>query len=160
MELSYRAIFLQIFLLISSFTLVFAMFGAIGLKLLQKKEQKLREELIESLRSLISAPDESTPSPLAVYSDQVATLMAARLVQQVKAMLAGTESGVSKELSADLLEGATDGNPWLGLIAGIIPKKLRNQLMKNPQMLGALSKLGGNHNQGNSADTQPRKHRE
>lgn len=114
---------------------------------IDQQKRKIRKEIEDLVRTIITAPDEKTPSPLAVIIDQGALLLAARLMQQLKAMLAGTESGLSKaegaEVQLSMLEGAP---PWASLVLGILPKRLRSQLLKNPQMIGALSAMtGGNH---------------
>ena len=123
---------------------------------------RIRDELTTTLHQFIEAPDDKTPSPLAVLSDQIALLLAARLVQQIKAMLAGVESGASKAEVREMLASASEGSPWLGLIAGMIPKRIRNGLMRNPQMIGALSKLGQRNGGGDGHEASPsvRKHRE
>jgi hypothetical protein len=159
------ALLLSSLLSIACFSLVAAVFGLVlSRKLSQKYEaerERLASELTEALRAFITAPDEKTPSPLAVLCDQGATLLAARLVQNVKAMLAGVESGVAKGEQLALIESATKDSPWLSLLANALPKRVRNALLKNPQMIGALSKVGnlsGNHGAGDSA--APRRHRE
>lgn len=107
-----------------------------------RERQRIKDDLAQALHDFVSAPDENTPSPLAVYSDMVATLLAARFVQQVKAMLAGTESGLSKNEAAGQQLALMEGAPsWVTLLAGALPKRLRGQLMRNPQMVGALSSL-------------------
>jgi hypothetical protein len=123
---------------------------------------RIRSEAEETVRNFVSCPDEKTPSPLAMLADQVALLLAARLMQQIKAMLAGVESGESKAAASFALEGVASQSPWVALIAGMLPQRIRNGLMRNPQMMGALSKLGGlggNH-QAASAEAQPRKHKD
>jgi phage-related minor tail protein len=122
---------------------------------IRRQAAALRDEIAETVRTFVSAPDDKTPSPLAAVVDQFALLLAARLVQQVKAMLAGVESGASKGEQLALMQDATSSSPWLALIAGIIPKRLRNQLMRNPQMIGALSKLGGGGNHSTSGGSAP-----
>lgn len=128
---------------------------------IEAKERKLRQELQDLIRTFLESPDEKTPSPLAVLIDQGATLLAARLVQQIKAMLAGVESGLSKQEGAQMLGEVTEGSPLLGLLAGILPKKIRAGLMKNPQMIGALAGLVSRKN-GHETDTAPapRRHRD
>lgn len=112
---------------------------------LRRREQRYREEIKRAISEWMSAPNEETPSPFAMIADQICTLLAARLVQQVKAMLAGTESGLSKQATQLEFEGLTaNASPWLGVLANVLPKRIRGQLMKNPQMVAALSKLG-NH---------------
>lgn len=95
----------------------------------------------KALREFVTSPDESTPSPLAIMLDPLATLVAARLVQQVKAMLAGVESGESKREQAQLIEGMIGSNPWLSLASQVLPKRLTKKLMSNPQMVGALGQI-------------------
>jgi hypothetical protein len=125
----------------------------------RRERDALRSEISEALRSFVEPPNEETPSPLAVLIDQMALLLAGRMVQQIKAMLAGVESGESKGEQLQLIESVSAGNPLLGLLAGILPKRIRNKFLSNPQMLGALSKLGGGSSNGNhDADYVPRKH--
>jgi hypothetical protein len=97
---------------------------------------------------------------LAQLTDVLATLLAARLVQQVKAMLAGVESGASKGEQLALIENATQDNPWLAILSTILPKRLKSKLLSNPQMIGALSKLGGFGGNHGAGEPVPRKHRE
>ena len=120
---------------------------------------QLRDDLLDGLRDFVTAPDKNTPSPLAVITDQMATLLAARLMQDLKAMLAGVESGNAKGEQLALIESASDANPWLALLSNILPKRIRNGLLKNPQMIGALSKLGHGSNGGTPA-VVTRKHHE
>jgi hypothetical protein len=143
-------------------TLVFTCFGILAVRFFRREYRQLREEAAEALRGFVSAPDANTPSPLAAMCDQLALLLAARLVQQIKAMLAGVESGASKGEQLGLMQEASQSSPWLSLIAGMLPARLRNQLLKNPQMVGALSKMvgtGGNHRQ-DTSEIAPRRHRD
>jgi len=127
----------------------------------QHQKRKIRRELEEWARALIEAPDDQTPSPLAALIDQGALLLAARLMQQIKAMLAGVESGEAKHVQMQLFEQAAGSSPIVGIIGAMLPRRVRNALMKNPQMIGALSKLGGNHTGGGAeAPILPRRHRE
>lgn len=126
----------------------------------ERKEQKWRDEITAMVRAFVEAPDENTPSPLGILLDQGATLLASRLMQQLKAMLAGVESGLSKAESAQMLGEVAEGSPLLAILSNILPKKIRAALVKNPQMIGALSKLS-NRNGGSAAETvPPRRHRE
>jgi hypothetical protein len=104
---------------------------------------RIRAEISEGIRDFVTAPDENTPSPLAVVADSVSLLLAARLMQQVKAMLAGVESGASKGEQLAMITDAAESSPVIAFLANILPKRIRNQLLKNPQMIGALAKLGG-----------------
>jgi len=125
--------------------LVFSCFALLLRRSYHSEVARIRDEITETVRTFLSSPNADTPSPLAVIVDQAALLLAARLVQQLKAMMAGVESGEAKGEQAALFEAAAGQSPWLSLLAGILPKRIRNGLMKNPQMIGALSKLGGNH---------------
>lgn len=148
-------------LFISCQTLVFICLFVLAVRLLARERDRLKNEALDALREFISAPDPETPSPLAVLTDTAATLLAARLVQNVKAMLAGVESGEAKGQQLELIDSAMAASPWLGLIGGMLPKRLRNSLMRNPQMVAALSKLGSNHAQGAPGGNAPtRTHRD
>lgn len=126
----------------------------------ENQKRKAISELTEFVRSMVEAPDATTPSPLAALIDQGALLLAARLMQQLKAMLAGVESGASKGEQLALMTEAQGNSPWLALISNMLPKRIRNQLMRNPQMIGALSRLAGGGNGSNTADVPPRRHRD
>jgi len=140
-------------------TLVLICLFGLSVRLLARAREKMKDEALATLREFISAPDADTPSPLAALTDTFATLLAARLVQNVKAMLAGVESGASKGEQLALMDEAMDKSPWLGLIGGMLPKRLRNSLMRNPQMIAALSRIGGNnHGVTNEGATAPRRH--
>jgi hypothetical protein len=125
------------------------------------ERQRIVDEIELAIRTAVTPPDADTPSPLAVLIDQAAILLAARLVQQVKAMLAGVESGESKGEQLALISESSKANPWLALLSGILPARIRTKLMRNPQMIGALSKigagLGGNHG---TAAEMPHRHRD
>ena len=134
------------------------------LRFYHREKDALRREVEELLRGVITAPDEKTPSPLAVLCDQMATLFAARLVQNVKSTLSGVEHELARGEQLGLFEEAAGQHPWLGLIAGMIPKKLRNSLIRNPQMVSALSKMVGGGGSGDGSTgvegQPPRRHRE
>lgn len=126
----------------------------------ESERLRLRQELEAALRSFIESPDGTTQSPLGVMLDSGATLLAARLVNQIKAMLMGVESGLAKRDNADsLAAGAAGQSPWLALITGMLPTRVRNGLLKNPTILSALSHVGGNHGSTDSTAAVVRKHR-
>jgi len=111
---------------------------------LRAKEEELRAELGDMLHSLVTPPDEKTPAPLAQYADVIATLLAARFVQQVKTMLAGTASGESRaETGMVVAESMAGLPPVLGVLAQMLPKNLQKKLLSNPQMVGALGSAFG-----------------
>lgn len=141
--------------------LVLCCSGYLALKICRREVSRVRDEASEMLAEFLTSPDKDTPSPFAALLDQAALLLAARLVQQVKAMLAGVESGVSKGEQLAMMEEVKAGSPWLSLIAGMLPRRLQKQLLSNPQMIGALSRLGGGSNHQSTADSPPaRRHRE
>lgn len=115
-----------------------------------REKARVKAEMAQAVEDFLTSPDADTPSPLAVLADQAALLLAARLMQQMKAMLAGNESGESKGEQLALINEAAASSPWVALIAGILPARIRNKLLKNPQMIGALSKLGTGGAGGNS----------
>lgn len=124
----------------------------VGRRWYERERRRVQDDISQAVHDLITAPDENTPSPLAVLIDQGALLLSSRLIQHLKAMLAGTESALSKaegtERQLELLQSAPS---WVSVVAGILPPRLRKQLLANPQMIGALSNLvgankgGGNH---------------
>src|SRR4030042_1813242 len=120
-------------------------------KRIQDIEGRTKAELAEALRAILEPQGEGQPSLLAVYSDQVATLFASRIVQQLKTAAGGIASGVSKEAEDSALGQMAGGSPWLALLSGLLPKRFRNQILRSPQFTGQLSLLargqpsGGNH---------------
>lgn len=116
---------------------------AVVLAILRRERDNLERRLSDALSDFATSPDENTPSPLAVIMDQAAMLLAARLAQQLKAMLAGVESGESKAEQLAMFEGVASQNPLVGVLGAILPKRIRSKLLSNPQMLGALGRLGG-----------------
>lgn len=121
--------------------LVFSCLAAAGWLWYGREKARIQQQLVDLVRSLTEPPDDKTPSALAVLMDQLALVLAARLVQQLKAMLAGTESGLSKQETGQLELDLGQTNPWLGILAGILPKRIRNQMLRNPQMVGALANM-------------------
>jgi hypothetical protein len=126
--------------------LVFACMAGLASRWYHRERQKIVDEISEAIESFVKSPDADTPSPFAMLLDQAALLLAARLVQQLKAMMAGVESGEAKGQQLAMIEQASEGNPLVALIAGILPARIRNKLLKNPQMIGALARFGGGGN--------------
>lgn len=105
---------------------------------IERIEARTKTQLAEALRAIIEPAGEGQPSALAVYSDQVATLFAARIVQQLKTAAGGVASGVSKEAEAGALGQLAGGSPWMALLAGLLPKRFRTQLLSAPQFASQL----------------------
>jgi hypothetical protein len=142
-------------------TIVFVCLAGLAVRWYNRERQRILDEISQAIESFVKSPDENTPSPLGVLMDQAALLLAARLTQQLKAMLSGVESGNAKGEQLALIEQAGAQSPLIALLAGILPKRIRNGLMKNPQMLGALSRLGGGGNHHQTEDQPlPRRHRD
>ena len=134
----------------------------IARKLSEKYElerARMAQDLADAFRQFVTAPDDKTPSPLAVLADVLATLLAARIVSNLKDMMAGVESGKSREIQGQMIAEASASNPLVMLLANILPKKVRNQLLKNPQMIGALSKIGNMGGNGAGDSPAPPRHR-
>ena len=101
------------------------------------------------------------PSPLAVLTDQVATLLAARLWQQVEARLRGGAGTAQREENREAEAQVAASGPLAALAMAFLPKKAKMMMMKNPQFLGSLGSLlggsgkgsgsGANHGAGQSA---------
>ena len=124
----------------------FSLFALSAIRL----ERRIRHDLTAAVEALLAPGDDNQPSALAVYSDQVATIFAGRIIQQVKAAAGGVASGVAKEAQADGLAALAGSNPWLALLSGLLPKKYRNMLLSSPQFTGQLSLL--NNGNGNAKD--------
>lgn len=111
-------------------------------------------QLADHLRAFVEAKGED-PSPLAVMTDQVATLFAGRLWQQIEARLRGAAGAMGREASAEVQAEISGSGPLAALAMAFLPKKAKMMLVKNPQFLGALQNLvpghrssssgGGNH---------------
>lgn len=101
-------------------------------------EARTKTQLTETFRAIVEPATEGQPSVLAVYSDQVATLFAARIIQQLKTAAGGIASGVSKEAEAGALGQLAGGSPWVALLAGLLPKRFRSQLLSAPQFASQL----------------------
>lgn len=140
--------------------LVFSCFAYIAVRWYKREREETIARVTQAAADFLTAPNSETPSPLAMLLDQSALLLSARLVQQVKAMLAGVESGESKGEQLALINEATASSPWLAMLAGILPRRIRNGLMKNPQMIGALANIGKGNNHQTTEAPPLRRHRE
>lgn len=117
---------------------------------LRNTEDRVRTDLSNSIRSCLTPAKEGEPSPIAVFADQLAIIFAARIMQQIKQATSGIASGQSKQESAEALEAVTGSSPALGILAAMLPKSIRNKMIRNPQMLRQLSLFRGG---GNGADS-------
>jgi hypothetical protein len=72
-------------------------------------------------------------------------LFAARLIQYAKDTLSGVAGKAQQAEQLSMIEDAAAQNPLIGMLSGMLPKRIRNNLLKNPQFLGALSSFGGNN---------------
>ena len=112
---------------------------------ISRKQNEIEDKLRAALTQFVSSPDDSTPSPLAVLVDQTATVFAARLVGQVKAILSAAQGGntaAANGAELDVAEAAlASTNPTLGMLAALLPKKFKRGLLRNGQFTGALSSM-------------------
>lgn len=157
--LEYTVIFIVLGLILGQIVAL-AGFSFLAVRFYRHEKAQVLEEAANWARSVIEAPNEATPSPLAVLIDQCAIVLATRLVQSVKQTISGVESGMAKGEQLAMFEAAAAESPWIALIGNMLPKRLRNALMKNPQMIGALTKIGGQGNNHGAQDTPPRRHRD
>lgn len=126
---------------------------------LRHTEKRIRDEISAGIHQFVDPPGEGQPSPLAVLTDQMATLLVGRLMQQVKASMAGIASGESKELVAAAESQMAASSPWMYLLANFLPKKFRSKLMAVPQFtgqLGLFGKNGGDHPAGSTGSIRDR----
>ena len=115
---------------------------------LRSEREAAEERIAEALTTLVTAKSESEPAPLAVLADQIATVFAARIMQQLMARIAGMSSGAAKAEAAEAETALASQSPGLALLSQLIPKKFKKRLLSNPQMVGQLGQLGmfgGNH---------------
>ena len=100
------------------------------------------------LVDILTPPDAEHPSKLAETVNLAAIVFAKHLVQNLKATLMGMSSVDSRAESKETLSG----NPVLSMLAGVLPKKLVNTIVKNPALvdlvMGYFSK-GKIENNGN-----------
>ncbi len=107
------------------------------------------------IRSFITAPDEKTPSQLAVMVDQICQLAARAVIMQAKATFMGEASAISKAANKEAQSALEARMPWLSMIAAIAPG-FSKSLMKNP----ALLNLGAQVMQGAPRQPAESNHRE
>jgi hypothetical protein len=132
---------------------IFGLFAAVVL--LPRWIERQKRALWDSLREFVETKDDKTPSPLAILTDDVATVFAGRLWQQVEARLRGSVGAMGREdVKAAEGEVAASG-PLAALAMAFLPKRAKMMLIKNPQFLGALSNLlPGNHKASSGSDGQ------
>lgn len=125
---------------------------------LRAAELRARADLQAAVRSFVTPAAEGEPSPLAVLVDQCAVVLAGRLMQQLQQRAAGMSSGEARQELSQNEAAVTAGSPWLGLLAAMLPKRFKNQLMRNPQMLGQLQMWpkGNNHNEPDAESVRSR----
>ncbi len=136
----------------------------------ERKEQAVRDfievekqNLAADLHRLLESPGPDQPSPLAVITDQFATMFAARVWQQIEARLRGAAGTVTREEGKQTEAEMAASSPLMALAMAFLPKSIKRKMIVNPQMLGALSNVmgaggqpGGDH--GNTGSG--RKHRD
>ncbi|GAI69899.1 unnamed protein product [marine sediment metagenome] len=121
----------------------------------ERKEQAVRDfievekqNLAADLRQFVESPGPDQPSPLAVLTDQFATMFAARVWQQIEARLRGAAGTVAREEGKEVEGEMAAGSPLMALAMAFLPKSIKRKMLVNPQMVGALSNLVGGSNPG------------
>lgn len=127
--------------------------------LLVRWVSRQRSELLQTLRAFVESTD-SEPSPLAVWTDQFATLFAGRVWQQIEARLRGAAGTVTREANKEAETEMAASSPLAALAMAFLPKKVKSQLANNPQFLGGLAQLvsgkKGSRNDGAGAPSNMR----
>ncbi len=115
-----------------------------------RKEQAIRDfievekqNLAADLRQFVESPGPDQPSPLAVLTDQFATMFAARVWQQIEARLRGAAGTVTREENKEVEGEMAASSPLMALAMAFLPKSIKRKMIVNPQMVGELSKLMG-----------------
>lgn len=108
--------------------------------------------LERQLRAFVESHDDQ-PSPLAILTDQMATLFAARMWQQVESRLRGAAGTVAREGQQVAEEQVAASGPLAALAMAFLPKKAKLMMVKNPQFLGALQALVAGAGKGSVADS-------
>jgi hypothetical protein len=118
-------------------------------RVLRAETDAIMAEIGQSLLDFVTAPDDKTPSLMAAYVDQIALVFSARLYQQITGKLASSVGGENLGKNLAVADEMMQSNPILSIAAAFLPKSLRNTMLRNPQFVGALSKMG-NRNGGGS----------
>jgi len=96
---------------------------------------------IESgIRSFITAPNDKTPSQLAVAIDQISQIVGRAVIVQAKATFMGEASAAARSAARADADAQMAKTPWLAAIAGLVPG-FSKSLLKNPALAGALGQL-------------------
>lgn len=135
--------------LVTSAATIYALFRI--LSAFRNAQAEVFQTVQQSLTAFVTPPSPDAPSPLAILADQLAIVFAGRIMQQLRAAAAGIASGQSRDELADGAAQIAGASPMASILMGLLPKKYRNQLIRNPQMVAQLGLFGGN-NTGNHDD--------
>lgn len=130
----------MVIVLLSALVFLQAASLVIALVLVPRWIASKERQLADQVRSFVEAKGDEA-SPLAVMTDQVATLFAGRLWQQVEARLRGAAGAMGREASQQAEADVAGSGPLAALAMAFLPKKAKMMLVKNPQFLGALAGL-------------------
>lgn len=122
--------------------------------LLKRWVEAQKKALIDQGRAFLESHDDQ-PSPLAILTDQFASLFAGRLWQYVEARLRGAAGTVAREDAKDAELAVGASGPLAALAMAFLPKKAKMMLMKNPQFLASLGSLVGGKSQGSNGSGSP-----
>ena len=121
---------------------------------IRQQEDRIRATIV----TWVTAPDENIPSPLAAATDQIATVFAARIAKHVlasiHALTGQVANGAKGEIAAAAEAEVAASHPALGILANFLPKKIKRQMLTNPQFMQGLSQIVGNKGNGHAAGVQ------
>lgn len=93
--------------------------------------------LQDSLRAFFAQDNEETPSDFGLLIDKMAQAFAARFVQGVSGMIAGYQSGASKQEKQAVMDSIVQENPSLSGLMSFMPKLKR----ANPLLLSLAGQV-------------------
>jgi hypothetical protein len=104
----------------------------------------IKRRIDRAIVGFVSQPDKDHPSPLAVWFDQAASILSARLILQAKTTLMGMASVDAKAESKAEASALKSAQPGLATILSLLPGSKR--LMRNPALMslaaGLMDKVG------------------
>ena len=103
--------------------------------------------MLDTFTDFVTAPDEKTPSKLALTVDAISKTAGHSIALEVKTVIMGKASGIQRNLiglESDIAnDSLNNSNPVAGGLLDMMPS-VKKRLLKNPDLMGfVLSKLGG-----------------
>jgi uncharacterized protein YneF (UPF0154 family) len=101
--------------------------------------------VFREFKEFITPPAENQPSKLALVCESLSEMIGRSLVASLKGFLMGAKSAEVRGANAEVGAGI-DASP-IGAIVGMLPKSVRANLIKNPQLIdmaiGFMQKRSG-----------------